>query len=267
VIESIPAESLRFLPEAELRPVLAWISAALVVLFGSVPQQDVLQRVRSARDEGVAVRASIAGGALYLAIASIPIFLVAAAALIDPQMVKRLIAEDYQLILPTLILERTPLVVQVLFFGALMSAILSTAGGALLAPAVALAENVVRPLMERRGALLDDLRLLRTMRLTVLVLAVAVLAMALTSKLSIYQLVNESGKVVLVSAFVPLAAGLFWPRATARGAHAAIGAGLATWIAMELAAPDATVPPPLAGLVASALGMAAGSLLARRSPP
>jgi Na+/proline symporter len=267
VIASIPAESLRLLPEAEVRPVLAWISAALVVLFGSVPQQDVLQRVRSARDEGVAVRATIAGGVLYFVIASVPIFLVAAADLIDPPMVRRLIAEDYQLILPTLILERTPLAVQVLFFGALVSAILSTAGGALLAPAVALAENVVRPLMERRGALLDDTRLLRTMRLTVLVLAVAVLAMALTSKLSIYQLVNESGKVVLVSAFVPLAAGLFWPRATARGAHAAIGAGLATWIALELATPDATLPPPLAGLVASVLGMVAGTLAAPRSAP
>jgi len=41
---------------------------------------------------------------------------------IDPAMVKRLIDTDYQMILPTLILERTPLGVQVLFFGALLSA-------------------------------------------------------------------------------------------------------------------------------------------------
>ena len=40
------------------------------------------------------------------------------------------------------------------------------------------------------------------MRLGALALAVAVTAMALTSRLSIYQLVNESGKVVLVAAFV-----------------------------------------------------------------
>src|SRR6185436_145309 len=146
VIASVPAERLRFLPEADARSALAWISAALIVLFGSIPQQDVLQRVKSARDESTAVRATILGGLVYFVVASIPIFLVAAAALIDPALVSRLIQDDYQLILPTLILERTPFAVQVLFFGALISAILSTASGALLAPAVMLAENLIRPL-------------------------------------------------------------------------------------------------------------------------
>ena len=180
-------------------------------------------------------------------------------------MVERLMDKDYQLILPTLILERMPLAVQVLFFGALLSAILSTAGGALLAPSVALAENVVRPLLERRGVVLEDAKVLLVMRLTVAVLAIAVTAMALGSRMSIYQLVNESGKVVLVSAFVPLTAGIFWARATARGAHLAIIAGLGTWIALEAFAPEALVPPVLAGLVASAIGMVLGSL-ATRSP-
>src|SRR5260221_3326094 len=86
------------------------------------------------------------------------------------------------------------------------------------------------------------------MRLTVAGLAVAVTAMALTSKLSIYQLVNESGKVVLVSSFVPLAAGLFWRRARARGAHWSIAAGLGTWIALDLLAPQGAGSPPLGAL-------------------
>jgi SSS family solute:Na+ symporter len=271
VVESVAAtDKLRFFPDFDARSILAWITAALIVLFGSIPQQDVLQRVMSAKDESIAARASILGGLLYFVVAAIPIFLVSAAVLIDPAMVERLIKEDYQLILPTLILERTPFVVQVFFFGALLSAILSTAGGALLAPSVAIAENVVRPWVERRGsaAAMDDARLLRTMRFTVLALGCAVLAMALTSKLSIYQLVNESGKVVLVSAFVPLAAGLFWPRASARGAHLSIGAGLATWIALEALAPGAVVPPALAGLLASLAGMLLGTLLgAPRTQP
>ena len=264
VASSIAADRLRFLPEADARSVLAWISAGLIVLFGSVPQQDVLQRVKSARDESTAVRASILGGVIYFFVASIPIFLVAAAALIDAPLVARLIQDDYQSILPTLILERTPLAVQVLFFGALVSAILSTAGTTLLAPAVTVAENLLRPWAERSGGAMDDARLLRLMRFTVLAIGIAVLVMALTSKLSIYQLVNESGKVVLVAAFVPLVAALFWKRANTVGAHAAIALGLATWIAMELVAPEALVPPPLAGLLASAVGMVAGSF-ARRS--
>lgn len=261
VVEMAAAEGrLRFLPEPDARSVLAWITAALVVVLGSVPQQDVLQRIKSSRDESTAVRATILGGAVYFVVASIPVFLVAAAALIDAPMVARLIEADYQLILPTLIVEHTPLAVQVLFFGALVSAILSTAGGALLAPAVTLAQNVILPVTRPRG----DAARLRTMRLTVLGLAIAVLAMALTSKMSIYQLVNESGKVVLVSSFVPLAAGLFWKRASARGAHLSIGFGLATWIALEWMAPDAAVPPAFAGLAAGVLGMVAGTLLAPR---
>jgi Na+/proline symporter len=258
------SERMAILPEPDARSILAWISAALIVLFGSIPQQDVLQRVMSAKDEGVAVRASILGGLLYFAVASLPIFLVGAATLIDAPLVERLIKDDYQLILPTLILERTPLAVQVLFFGALLSAILSTAGGALLAPSVVLAENVVRPVMERIGAgTLDDARILKTMRSSVLLLGLAVTAWALASKASIYQLVNESGKVVLVSAFVPLAAGLFWKRATARGAHVSIGAGLVTWIALEALAPEAIVPPVLAGLLAGVAGMVLGSWMPR----
>jgi Na+/proline symporter len=262
VYDSIAAAGrLRFLPEADAASILGWVTAALVIVLGSVPQQDVLQRIKSAKDESTAARAAILGGVVYFAVASIPLFLVAAAALIDPPMVARLIETDDQRILPTLILERTPLAVQVLFFGALISAILSTAGGALLAPAVALAENVIRPLA--RPA--DDKAFLRLMRLTVAGLAIAVTVMALASQRSIYQLVNDSGKVVLVSSFVPLAAGLFWKRATALGAHLSIGAGLAAWIALEWLLPDAAVPPALAGLAASIAGMALGSLVSPRA--
>jgi Na+/proline symporter len=258
--QAASGERLRFLPEASPHAVLAWITASLVIVLGSVPQQDVLQRVKSARTGSQAVRGSAAGGAIYFAVAFVPIFLACAAALIDPRLVDELAARDPQLILPTVILQRTPLAVQALFFGALLSAILSTAGGALLAPAVTLAENVVRPLARVH----DERSLLWTLRLTVVVLGLAVLAMALASNRSIYELVNDSGKVVLVSSFVPLAAGLFWKRATRNGAHASIVLGLAAWIGLEMAAPDATVPPALAGLAASVLGMLLGSLRSER---
>ena len=258
--EAASGERLRFLPEASPHAVLAWITASLVIVLGSVPQQDVLQRVKSARGEREAVRGSAAGGLVYLAVAFVPIFLACAAARIDPRLVGELAARDPQLILPTVILQRTPLAVQALFLGALLSAILSTAGGALLAPAVTLAENVVRPLARVH----DERALLWTLRLTVVALGAAVLAMALASNHSIYDLVNDSGKVVLVSSFVPLAAGLFWRRATRTGAHASIVLGLATWIALEVAAPEATVPPALAGLVAGFLGMVGGSLAGSR---
>src|SRR5262249_30352413 len=82
------AAAMRFLPEADAASVLAWISSALVIVLGSVPQQDVLQRVKSARGERQAVIGSAAGGVLYFAIAFVPIFLACAALVVDPALVK-----------------------------------------------------------------------------------------------------------------------------------------------------------------------------------
>ncbi|HET9652133.1 MAG TPA: sodium:solute symporter, partial [Usitatibacter sp.] len=222
--------------------------------------EDVLQRIRSAHSESIAVRATLLGAAAYFVVAAAPLFLVSAAAIIDPALVARLLESDSQLILPTLVLERTPVAVQALFFGALLSAIFSTASGALLAPAVTIAENLVRPMLREA----TDAAVLRAMRLTVLVLAVVVTVMALASRQSIYDLVNNSGKVVLATSFVPLAAGLFWRKAGATGAWWSAVAGLATWLAAEALAPQATVPPALAGLIAGIAGMVAGTLYAPR---
>ena len=57
--------------------------------------------------------------------AFIPMFIAVSALLIDPAMVKQMLSNenDFQQVLPTLILQRTPLFAQVLFFGALLSEI------------------------------------------------------------------------------------------------------------------------------------------------
>ena len=68
-------------------------------------------------------------------------------------------------------------------------------------------------------------------------------------------------KVTLACAFVPLVTGLYWKRANNLGAGLSIVLGFAAWIAMEFIAPEAALPPQFAGLIASALGMTAGSLL------
>jgi Na+/proline symporter len=98
------------------------------------------------------------------------------------------------------------------------------------------------------------------MRIVVAAFAVGVTAFALNSGSTIYEMVVGAYKVTLVAAFVPLAAGLYWRRATAQGALFAIVGGLITWIALEIAAPDGLVPPQLAGLLASIAGMLLGSL-------
>ncbi len=256
-----------FWPEPTLAGVLGFTAAAVTMMLGSIPQQDVFQRVASSKDERTAGRASVLGGSLYFCFAFIPMFLAYSATLIDPALVERLVAGDRQsqLILPNLILSHAPVFAQVMFFGALLSAIKSCASATLLAPSVSFTENILRPTFKHMG----DRQLLRLMRLVVVCFTAMVTLFALNSDLSIYKMVENAYKVTLVSAFVPLAFGLYWKRANTQGALAAIVFGLGTWIWMEVIAPEAVCPPQLAGLFAALAGMIVGSLAPQwiRHPP
>ena len=251
-----------FWPELSLAGVLGFAAALVTMMLGSIPQQDVFQRVASSKDEKTAGRASILGGCLYFGFAFIPMFLAYSATLIDPALVEKLINGDKQsqLILPNLILQHAPVFAQVMFFGALLSAIKSCASATLLAPSVTFTENILRPAFKHMG----DRQLLRMMRIVVLCFTVMVTVFALNSHLSIYKMVENAYKITLVSAFVPLAFGLYWKPANSRGALISITLGLATWIGLEFNAPDAVCPPQLAGLFASLAGMIVGSLATQR---
>jgi Na+/proline symporter len=251
------AGKFRFLPEINAREIFAFIGAAVTMMLGSIPQQDVFQRVMSAKNEKTAVRGSILGGSLYFMFAFIPLFLAYCATLIDPAMVNELIEKDTQLILPTLIMKHTPVFAQVMFFGALLSAIMSTASGTLLAPSVTFSENILKGLIGHQS----DRHFLWTMRIVVVCFAVVVTLFALTSTASIYEMVGNAYKVTLVAAFIPLVCGLYWKRANTQGAMFAIIAGVSSWLLLEIFHADGLWPPQLAGLLMSALGMLTGSLL------
>jgi Na+/proline symporter len=251
------AGKFNLLPAPELREMLWFLAAWITMMFGSIPQQDVFQRVASSKNERIAGNASILGGALYFCFAFIPMFLAYSATLIDPKMVAGLIGTDPQLILPTLIMQHVPVFAQVMFFGALLSAIKSCASATLLAPSVTFTENILRGAFKHW----TDRQFLFAMRTVVLCFTVMVTLFALNSTASIYKMVENAYKVTLVAAFVPLAFGLYWHRATTLGATLAIVFGLATWINLEILNPEGLVPPQLAGLVMSLAGMIFGSLL------
>jgi len=251
------ADKFAFFPQLEIRDVLAFIGAALTMMLGSIPQQDVFQRVMSAKNEKTAVRGALLGGGLYFMFAFVPLFLAYCASLIEPSMVAELIDKDAQLILPTLIMNHTPILAQVMFFGALLSAIMSTASGTLLAPSVTFTENILKGLIGHQS----DRHFLWTMRIVVVCFAVAVTLFSLTSSSSIYEMVGNAYKVTLVAAFIPLVCGLYWKRANNQGALFAVCAGISTWLLMEIFNADGIWPPQLAGLLMSTLGMVLGSML------
>ena len=251
-----------FWPKGGSKEWLAFLAAWMTLAIGSIPQQDVFQRVTSAKDERTAVRGTLIGGAVYFCFAFVPIFIAYAALVIDPGYEKLFAAEDareIQRILPDLILNKTPMWAQVLFFGALLSAILSTASGAIIAPTSLFTENVIRPFVRN----MSDRQFMLLLRVILVTFSLAALLFALNSRSTMYEMVQNAYKVTLVSCVVPLAAGVFWRRATTVGAVLSVVFGLVSWTIAELTAADATVPPQLVGLAFSIVGMVLGSLVPR----
>ena len=267
VTHAAEAGKLDFFPEASATAWIPFIGAWVTMMLGSIPQQDVFQRITSAKNEKTAVRGSVLGGSIYFFFAFVPMFLAYSATLIDPKMFGALLEKDSQLVLPTLILEHTPVFAQVVFFGALLSAIMSCSAATLLAPSVTFSENIIRNAFPQ----MSERTFMWTMRITLVCFAVIVLVNALISNETIFKMVENAYKVTLVTAFVPLAAGLYWKRANIQGALFAVTGGLGTWLLLELLKPETVWPPQLLGLFAAIAGMVLGSLLphfvGRPTPP
>lgn len=256
------AGKFHFWPALEPVALIAFISGLLTMGFGSIPQQDVFQRANSSKNETVAVWGTVAGGLAYFCFAAVPLFLAYAANVIDPPLAEKWLATDSQKLLPELIKGHLPLFAQVVFYGALLAVIMSTASGTLLAPSVTLAENVIKDLFSRRRHLSDH-QLLVITRWCVAIFSVLVTLYslwALEHETGIHKMVENAYKVTLVLAFVPLVAGLYWSRATRRGAWWAIVLGLITWIPLEVLWPEGDLPPQFAGFLMACLGMLIGSL-------
>lgn len=258
VIElAISQDMFKFWPEPNMKDILFFFASAITIMLGSIPQQDVFQRVMSANSIKAATHGPVIGGICYILFAFVPMFLVVSAMIIMPEQATALMADDPQKVLPTLVMTQMPFVMQVLFFGALLSAIKSCASATLLAPSVTFTENIWRQFHPHQS----DQQELRTMRVTVLVFSMLVLGYAIRMQgTSIYEMVSGAYQVPLVGAFVPLTFGLYWRRATTQGAIFALVLGLLTW-GLFLATPAGDeFPAQLAGVLASLTGMLVGSL-------
>jgi SSS family transporter len=254
---AVSQDLFKFLPEPHLKDILFFVAAAVTMMFGSIPQQDVFQRVMSANSLNAATKGPIIGGICYILFAFVPMFLVVSALIIMPDQAAQLIQEDPQKVLPTLVMTQMPFVMQVLFFGALLSAIKSCASATLLAPSVTFTENIWRQFFPHQG----DKQSLLAMRVTVLVFSALVLLYAIQMQgSSIYEMVSGAYQVTLVGAFVPLLFGLYWSKATTQGAIFSIVLGLLSWLFFLTTPAGEEFPAQLAGVLASLTGMLLGSL-------
>jgi len=183
---------------------------------------------------------------MYLTIALLPLFIGLCGHHLYPGE-----EQDGQMIIPNMVLKHMNLPLQILFFGALVSAILSTTSSAIMAPAVVLGENIFK--FFNPG--LHDRQLLKIIRTGIIGITAICILMAATRE-SIFELVAESSAFSLVSLFVPLAAGLYWKSSNTLGCILSMLAGLAMWLVCVFI--ETEYPALVYGLLASFLGMLAG---------
>ncbi len=256
-------ELLHFFPAWNFKEIMFFIGAGITIMLGSIPQQDVFQRVMSAKSARVAMWGPIIGGTAYLAFSFVPIFIVLSSLIIMPTKATELIGNDTdtQKVLPTLIMEHMPDFAQVMFFGALLSAIMSTASATILAPSTVFVQNILKHFWPA----LTDRQELRLMRYTVLGFTVIVLMYSIAMEgTSVYDMVSTTYQLPVVGAYVPLVCGLYWKRATNRGAILSIILGVGTWILFMATPLGEHFPQQLAGLLMAGLGMWVGSVFTSR---
>ncbi|WP_207432664.1 sodium:solute symporter family protein [Sabulibacter ruber] len=252
VTATLPPDFYRITPKSgtSFSGWLNYLALWMTIGLGSIPQQDVFQRVMSSKSEKVAINASLLAALLYVTVALLPLILALYAKVLHPH----LLNNDAQMLVPSLILGSSPMIIKVLFFGALISAIISTASGAILAPASILSENLLRPFFKD----ITDKKLLALSRGSVLIVSVISLGFAL-SRNNIHELVSESSALSLVSLLVPLVAGIYLKKASATAAILSMVVGMGAWLFCRIAGTE--VEPMWYGLAGSVLGYVLGGLL------
>lgn len=219
-IDSIRPDRLSFsLARGDEGP-LGRIDKLAVTIFGSLVSVELISRFLGASSARAAYIGTAAGGALYLVVGLLPIYL----GLVGPNLIPSL-AEPEQII-PKLAEGFMPGVAFAIFLGALVSAILSVVHAALHAPAAQLSHNILTKLTTRE---LSPRQKLWSVRITVLALSVVAYGLALSVD-HIRDLVEIASAVGSAGAFVVVAFGLFTSFGGPRSALAALLVGVLVWL-------------------------------------
>jgi Na+/proline symporter len=118
---------------------LAIVEEWAIPVFGSVVAAELVSRMIAARSPAVARNGTIIGGALYVAVGLLPVFIGLTAGSLAP------VTADDEQFLPALARSLLPAAAYAVFAGALISAILSTVNTILLTSAGLVAHNIVAP--------------------------------------------------------------------------------------------------------------------------
>lgn len=221
-----------------------------VPVCGSLAAQELVSRILAARCPNTARRASVRGGGMYVLVGLMPVFLGLVGETVLPGL------SEPEQFLALLARKHLSEIWQVLFLGALISAILSTVDSTLLAAAALVSHNVVLPL---RPAMSETMKV-NLARAGVVVGGAFALLLALQSD-SIHELVQSASSFGSPGIFVVTVFGLFTRVGGPRAAWWSLWTGTLVWCAGTW-----VVPVPCVYLVALGAAVVAYALGSLRVP-
>jgi Na+/proline symporter len=252
-VGGVPAGLARLAPEQFrlLRPdfgLLDTLEQLAIPVCGTVVAVELISRFLGARTAEVAGLGTVLGGAIYLVVGLIPVFL----GLMAPHSIGKI--QDSEQIVPRLAEVFLPGMLYVAFVGAIISAILSAVHAALHAPASQISHNIVVRLVPG----ITDRGKLWSVRLTVMALSVVAYLLSVTSQ-RIHDLVETASAFGSAGVFVTALFALFTRFGGAASAYASVAAGMLVWAVGKYAAGLAT--PYLLGLLAASIAYVGVALL------
>jgi SSS family transporter len=251
IFENQPKDFFSFYPKGgDLEDWSKYIALFLAFTAGAIPVQEIYQRVFSAKNIASARNGLLLGGLLLVVVTTVPLIIGLGGVYLNPDLIKD---GDYQNVIPALVNSMVGLPVQIIFYGAIISAILSTCSGAMLAPASVIGENLIKPY----AAQISDKRLLLYTRLSVVVVALISCYFAYGDS-DIVSLIEASLALILACLFAPFTFGMFWKKASVGGTWCSMLIGGITWFSCFLL--DTVIDATIYGFVVSCISMVLGSL-------
>ncbi len=254
-ISNLPEGSFRMTPENGDSIVwLNYIRAWIVIGLGNLAGQDLLQRSLSAKNEKVAQNSAYLSTIIYLIFGLLAVLIGMVGSLLIPGL------ENPELVVPKLAMIFLPPILAALFISALLAAVMSSADSSILACSSVLGKNLL-PFIDKT---ISDDKVLKWTRLSVPIFAIFSMMVALFVG-EVYTLLLDSFSILLVGLFVPLTAGIWWPKANSLAALSAMILGSGAWIIFKFITPE--VPSDMIGLGIGILSIILVTLFTHNKTP
>lgn len=220
LLDKTPAEMLEFYPkDAGYNDWISYLGQWLLMGLGCIVGQDLIQRSLSSKNEKIARNSAVSAGIIYIVMGFMPITVGLAGRILMPDIA------DPEMLMPEMAMKYLNPFMIVLFMGALISAIMSSADSSLLAATSITTENIFFKLKPH----IKEEDKLKWARIVTVVLAVFSLGVALYVD-RIYALMVNSWATLWVGIFAPVTFALYWKKANNLAAWVSMISGVVVWL-------------------------------------